>query len=73
MHFPGSLAIESLTFIQVLKEQCRFIKQQGFRKIALINGHGSNIAPMNVAIIDINRELGITEALSDDVLWNTPV
>lgn len=60
MHFAGSLAIEPTTFIQVLKEQCRAIHAQGFRKIALVNGHGGNIAPMNVAIIDINRELGIT-------------
>ncbi len=59
MHFPGSLSIEPTTFIQVLKEQCRAIHAQGFRKIALVNGHGGNIAPINVAIIEINRELGI--------------
>ena len=59
MNFPGSLAIEPMTFMQVLKEQCRAIKRQGFRKIALINGHGGNNAPINTAIIDINRELGI--------------
>ena len=59
MNFAGSLAIEPLTFIQVLKEQCRAIHAQGFRKIALINGHGGNTAPMHVALIDINRELGV--------------
>lgn len=59
MHFPGSLSLEPTTFIQVLKEQCRSIASHGFRKIALVNGHGGNIAPINVALIDINRELGI--------------
>lgn len=60
MHFPGSLSLEPTTFMQVLKEQCSSIASQGFRKIAIINGHGGNISPINVAIIDINRELGIT-------------
>ena len=59
MHFAGSLAIEPLTFIQVLKEQCRAIASHGFRKIAMINGHGGNTMPINVALIDINRELGV--------------
>lgn len=59
MHFPGSLSIQPRTFIQVLKEQCASIASQGFRKIALVNGHGGNIAPIDVALIEINRELGI--------------
>ncbi len=58
MHFPGTLAIEPTTFIQVLKDQCRAIADQGFRKIALVNGHGGNTEPLNVALIQINRELG---------------
>jgi len=58
MNFPGSLSIEPRTFIQVLKEQCRAIASQGFRRIALVNGHGGNMAPIDVALIEINRELG---------------
>lgn len=58
MNFPGSLSIEPRTFIQVLKEQCSAIASQGFRRIALVNGHGGNMAPIDVALIEINRELG---------------
>ena len=58
MHFSGSLSLTPGTFIQVLKEQCRAIAVQGFRKIAIINGHGGNTAPIDVALIDINQELG---------------
>ena len=58
MSFAGSLSIEPRTFIQVLLEQCRAIAAQGFRKIALVNGHGGNTAPLATALIEINRELG---------------
>lgn len=58
MHFPGSLSLTPGTFIQVLKEQCKSIAAQGFRKIAIVNGHGGNTAPIDVALIDINQELG---------------
>ena len=58
MHFSGSLSLTPGTFIQVLKEQCKAIAVQGFRKIAIINGHGGNTAPIDVALIDINQELG---------------
>lgn len=59
MNFPGSLSIEPRTFIQVLSEQCQAIAAQGFRKIALVNGHGGNMAPIDVALIEINRKLGL--------------
>ena len=58
MHFPGSLSIEPRTFIQVLGEQCAAIAAQGFRRIALVNGHGGNTAPIDTALIEINRRLG---------------
>lgn len=58
MNFPGSLSIEPRTFIQVLREQCAAIASQGFRRIVLMNGHGGNTAPINTALIEINRSLG---------------
>lgn len=58
MHFPGSLSLTPKTFMLVLQEQCESIAAQGFRKIAIINGHGGNTAPIDVALIDINRKLG---------------
>lgn len=58
MHFPGSLSLTPRTFMEVLEEQCVAIAAQGFRKIAIVNGHGGNTAPIDVALIDINRKLG---------------
>lgn len=58
MHFPGSMSLNPRTYIQALQEQCRAIASHGFRRIAIINGHGGNIAPTKTALIDINIELG---------------
>ncbi len=68
MHFAGSLSLSPRTFIQVLQEQCRAIASHGFRRIAIINGHGGNIAPIKTALIDINRELGFPVYLLEYVV-----
>ena len=58
MNFPGSMSLRPRTYMECLQEQCRAIAAHGFHKIAIINGHGGNIAPTKTAIIDINIELG---------------
>ena len=58
MNFAGSLSLSPRTYIQVLQEQCRAIAAHGFKRIAIINGHGGNIAPTKAALVDINLELG---------------
>ena len=58
MNFAGSLSLSPRTYIQVLQEQCRAIAAHGFKRIAIINGHGGNIAPTKAALVDINIELG---------------
>ena len=58
MNFPGSLSLRPRTYMKALQEQCRAIAAHGFRRIAIINGHGGNIAPSKAALVDINIELG---------------
>lgn len=58
MTFPGSMSLRPRTYMECLQEQCRAIASHGFRKIALINGHGGNTDPTKTALIDINLELG---------------
>ena len=58
MTFPGSLSLRPRTYMEALQEQCRAIAAHGFHKIAIINGHGGNIAPTKAALVDINLELG---------------
>lgn len=58
MSFPGSISLSPICFMQVLEEWCSCISSHGFRKIALINGHGGNAAPIQAALININNKLG---------------
>ena len=58
LSFAGSMSLRPRTYMKVLQEQCRAIAAHGFRRIAVINGHGGNIAPTKAALVDINLELG---------------
>ena len=58
MNFPGSMSLRPRTYMECLQEQCRAIAAHGFKRIAIINGHGGNIAPTKAALVDINIELG---------------
>ena len=58
MNFPGSLSLRPRTYMEALQEQCRAIAAHGFKRMAIINGHGGNIAPTKAALVDINIELG---------------
>jgi creatinine amidohydrolase len=58
MNFPGSMSLRPRTYMKALQEQCRAIAAHGFKRMAIINGHGGNIAPTKAALVDINIELG---------------
>ena len=58
MNFPGSMSLRPRTYMEALQEQCRAIAAHGFKRMAIINGHGGNIAPTKAALVDINIELG---------------
>ena len=46
MAFPGTISLSPMTYTQVITEMCQSLYQHGFRKIAFVNGHGGNIAPV---------------------------
>jgi creatinine amidohydrolase len=43
MDFPGSITIKGQTFIEYMLDVIRSIVHHGFRRILLVNGHGSNM------------------------------
>jgi len=43
MDFPGSITIKGPTFIEYMLDVIRSIVHHGFRRILLVNGHGSNM------------------------------
>jgi len=40
--FPGSMSLRITTYIEVLRDLLDTLAAQGFRRIAIINGHGGN-------------------------------
>jgi len=56
MDFPGTITIGAHTFIDYLLDVCRSLIHHGFKRVLLVNGHGSN-APF----VDIASRLAIIE------------
>ncbi|KQL49991.1 hypothetical protein AN963_10025 [Brevibacillus choshinensis] len=49
MDFPGVISISSETFINYVVDVCKSLAHQGFERILLLNGHGSNVSLLQVA------------------------
>ena len=56
MDFPGSLSLEPETFINVLKDICFSLIHHGYKKIILVNSHGGNAIPLNLALREMKDE-----------------
>jgi creatinine amidohydrolase len=53
--FPGSMNLRFSTYIEVLRDLLDCLEGQGFRRIAIINGHGGN-APVGGLIREWNSK-----------------
>ena len=40
--FPGSMSLRITTYIEVMRDLLDCLAAQGFRRIAIVNGHGGN-------------------------------
>lgn len=49
MDFPGTITIRWDTFINYVKDVCLSLAHHGFTRILIVNGHGSNAAPLEMA------------------------
>ncbi len=49
MDFHGTLTIEWDTFIRYVKDVCCSLAHHGFKRILIVNGHGSNTSPLDMA------------------------
>src|SRR5579862_2372066 len=66
MDFPGTIAIEGPTIIRYVTDIGRSLAHHGFRKILLVNGHGSNVPFLDIAARNITNQ---TEAICAMVSW----
>ena len=66
LDFPGTIAIEGPTFISYVTDIGRSLAYHGFRKILLINGHGSNVPFLDIAARNITNR---TDAVCAMAPW----
>jgi creatinine amidohydrolase len=59
MAFGGTLTLDETAFRAVVGSIARSVARHGFRRIALINGHGGNIEAIASAAIEGTRTLGV--------------
>ncbi len=57
MNFPGTITLTPETFIQVILEVIESLQHHGFERFLIVNGHGGNIAAMDVACVRARSEL----------------
>jgi creatinine amidohydrolase len=59
MRFPGTITLSEETYIKVLKEIAWSVKQHGGERLLIVNFHGGNVAPIQVARLMIERDVGL--------------
>ncbi|HUG13780.1 MAG TPA: creatininase family protein [Thermomicrobiales bacterium] len=57
MNFPGTITLSTDTFIQVLLEVVASLREHGFERFLIVNGHGGNIPAMTVATVRVKEEI----------------
>lgn len=55
--FPGSLSLRPDTLTSILIDLLESAYGHGFRHVLLLNGHGGNAAPIQVALVEVLNEL----------------
>ena len=66
MDFPGTIAIQGETIIRYVTDIGTSLARHGFRKVLLINGHGSNVPFLDIAARNITNQ---TEAICAMASW----
>ncbi|MFL5760968.1 MAG: creatininase family protein [Thermomicrobiales bacterium] len=59
MHFPGTMTLAPDTFVQVIVELIDSLFNHGFERFLIVNGHGGNIAAMDLATVRAKTELEV--------------
>jgi len=59
IHFGGTISLREETYIDVLKDIAWSVKQHGGKRLLIINYHGGNIVPIQLARMQIERDIGL--------------
>jgi creatinine amidohydrolase len=66
LDFPGTIAVQGETFINYITDIGKSLAHHGFRKILLVNGHGSNVPFLDIAARNITNH---TESVCAMAPW----
>jgi len=58
-HFPGTISLREETYMQVIKDIAWSVKQQGGKRLLVVNYHGGNMLPIQLARSEIEHEIGL--------------
>lgn len=64
MDFPGTIAVEGETIIRYVTEIGTSLARHGFRKILIVNGHGSNVPFLDIAARNITNTTAAVAAMA---------
>jgi creatinine amidohydrolase len=53
MHFPGTLDVPQLAYIQLITELGKSIVSMGAKRVFILNGHGGNDTPLRAALREL--------------------
>ena len=68
--FPGVLTLSSGSYVAAVGELCDSLYRSGFRRIAVINGHGGNDAGNEIATRDLVHRSGRAVTVSAAAYWD---
>ena len=66
MDFPGSVTVHHETFIRYVVDVLKSVIYHGFKKVIVVNGHGSNVPPLDLATRRVILE---TDAIVSLTSW----
>ena len=68
--FPGVMSLQSHTFMAAVTDGLEGLVKSGFRKVAVLNGHGGNVSPIGVVGQDLVNRLGNPAACATASYWD---
>jgi creatinine amidohydrolase len=66
LDFPGTIAVAGQTFIEYVTDIGKSVAHHGFRRLLLVNGHGSNVPFLDIVARNVTNQ---TEAICAMVPW----
>ncbi|HRO81748.1 MAG TPA: creatininase family protein, partial [Alicycliphilus denitrificans] len=59
LSYPGTLTLSPATLIALWTELGECVARAGVRKLLLLNGHGGNVAPMDIVARELRQRCGL--------------